>query len=230
MNKFFVSTPFLLIAVTALGQTVSVKKQTEKIKSDNMEVYATTLEGKKEEVSAAFVKFLKTLGKLKQSSEPMILSESVLNGTTYSGNVIYADVKKVSETSATVWMGINPAEWSSQASQVTTDIEKTVYQFGLKYYRDKVQVQIDEAQQAFDAVEKQQQRTLNQHKDLTTKLTNNEQEKIRLEKQLENNKLENASLKIRIEQNKKAQDSLANVSVQVQKVLEQHKEKQKKIN
>jgi chromosome segregation ATPase len=93
-----------------------------------------------------------------------------------------------------------------------------------------VQVQIDEAQQAFDAVEKQQQRTLNQHKDLTTKLTNNEQEKIRLEKQLENNKLENASLKIRIEQNKKAQDSLANVSVQVQKVLEQHKEKQKKIN
>jgi predicted RNase H-like nuclease (RuvC/YqgF family) len=195
-----------------------------------MEVYATTLEGKKEEVSAAFVKFLKTLGKLKQSSEPMILSESVLNGTTYSGNVIYADVKKVSETSATVWMGINPAEWSSQASQVTTDIEKTVYQFGLKYYRDKVQVQIDEAQQAFDAVEKQQQRTLNQHKDLTTKLTNNEQEKIRLEKQLENNKLENASLKIRIEQNKKAQDSLANVSVQVQKVLEQHKEKQKKIN
>jgi chromosome segregation ATPase len=127
-------------------------------------------------------------------------------------------------------MGINPAEWSSQASQVTTDIEKTVYQFGLKYYRDKVQVQIDEAQQAFDAVEKQQQRTLNQHKDLTTKLTNNEQEKIRLEKQLENNKLENASLKIRIEQNKKAQDSLANVSVQVQKVLEQHKEKQKKIN
>lgn len=230
MNKFFVSTLLMAASVTAHGQTVAVKKQSEKIKSDNMEVYATTLEGKKEEVAAVWAKYLKTLGKLKQNSEPMILSEAVLNGTTYTGNGVYADVKKISETSATVWMGINPAEWSSQAAQLNTDIEKTVYQFGVKYYRDKVQVQIDEAQQAFDAVEKQQQRTVNQHKDLTTKLTNNEQEKIRLEKQLESNKLENASLKIRIEQNKKAQDSLAHVSVQVQKVLEQHKERQRKIN
>jgi hypothetical protein len=93
-----------------------------------------------------------------------------------------------------------------------------------------VQKQIDETQQALDAVEKQQQRTLNQSKDLTIKVSNNEQEKIQLEKSLENNKLENVALKIRMENNKKAQDSLLNVNVQIKKVLETHKEKQRKIN
>jgi predicted RNase H-like nuclease (RuvC/YqgF family) len=230
MNKFLVSLALLLVTITATAQTVTVKKQTEKVKNDNLEVYATTLDGKLEEVSGAFVRFLKSLGKLKQNTEPMALSEAVVNGTTYAGLVIYAQAKKINETTTAVWMGINPAEWSGNASKVNNDIEKTVYQFGVKYYRDKVQVQIDEAQQAFDAVEKQQQRTQNQYKDLTNKLTANEQEKIRLEKLLENNKLENASLKVRIEQNKKAQDSLANAAMQVQKALELHKEKQRKIN
>jgi len=105
-----------------------------------------------------------------------------------------------------------------------------VYQFGIKFYRDQAQKQIDETQQALDAVEKQQQRALNQSRDLTIKLSNNEQEKIRLEKSLENNKLENAALKIRIENNKKTQDSLVNVNTQVKKVLETHQEKQRKIN
>jgi hypothetical protein len=105
-----------------------------------------------------------------------------------------------------------------------------VYQFGIKFYRDQVQKQIDETQQALDAVEKQQQRSLNQSKDLTIKLSNNEQEKIQLEKSLENNKLENVALKIRIENNKKAQDSLVNVNTQIKKVLEVQKEKQRKIN
>jgi len=81
-----------------------------------------------------------------------------------------------------------------------------------------------------DAVAKQQQRMLNQNKDLTLKLSNNEQEKTQLEKSLEANKLENAALKIRLEKNKKAQDSLVNSTDQIKKVMELHKEKQRKIN
>jgi hypothetical protein len=65
---------------------------------------------------------------------------------------------------------------------------------------------------------------------LANKLTNNELEKIKLEKALEANKLENAALKIKIENNKKAQDSIANVAVQVKKVKEAQMEKLRKIN
>ena len=51
-----------------------------------------------------------------------------------------------------------------------------------------------------------------------------------MEKSIEANKLENAVLKVKLENNKKAQDSLANVGVQIKKVMESHKEKQRKIN
>ncbi len=231
MNKFFVTSLFSVFIFAAYSQTVTVNKQNEKLKDDNIQVFALTLDGKKENISSAWNKFLKETGKLKQSTDPMTVSEPVINGITYSANVFYADTKKINETSSTVWAGINPAEWNeADASRVNRELEKLVYRFGVTYYRNKVQEQINETQQALDAVEKQKQRALNQNKDLTLKLSNNEKEKIQLVKSLENNKLENATLKIKLENNKKAQDSLANAGVQIKKVMETHKEKQRKIN
>ncbi len=224
MFSFFISSH-------TYSQTVTVLKEKEKVKGESIEVYALTLDGKKDEISSAWNKFLKDIGKLKQSTDPMTVSEPVISGTTYSSNVFYADFKKNNETSSTVWAGMNPSEWNeAEIGRVNRELEKLVYQFGVAFYRNKVQVQIDETQEALDAVEKQKQRTLNQNKDLTLKLSNNDQEKIQLEKSLENNKLENAALKIKLENNKKAQDSLANVSIQIKKVMETHKEKQRKIN
>lgn len=231
MNKFFLSALFTAFALSAYSQTVTVTKQKEKVKSESIEVYAVTLEGKKDDIASAWNKYLKEIGKLKQSTTPMTVSEPVISTTTYSANVFYADFNKVNDATSTVWAGINPAEWNeAEIGRVSRELEKLVYQFGVTFYRQKVQEQIDETQQALDAVEKQKQRSLNQNKDLTLKLSNNDQEKIQLEKSLEANKLENAALKIKLENNKKAQDSLANVSVQIKKVMETHKEKQKKIN
>jgi len=231
MNKFFVSALFMLLLVSAHGQNVTVLKEKEKVKGTSIEVYALTLEGKKDDISSAWNKFLKDLGKLKQSTNPMTVAEPVISGTTYSANVFYADFKKNNENSSTVWAGINPAEWNeAEIGRVNRELDKLVYQFGVTYYRQKVQEQIDETQEALDAVEKQKQRMLNQNKDLTLKLSNNEQEKIQLEKSIEANKFENAVLKVKLDNNKKAQDSLANVGVQIKKVMETHKEKQRKIN
>ena len=231
MNKHLV---FLLVLLTTAGahaQTVAVTKQSEKIKEENIEVFAVTLDGKKEDVSLAWNKFLKEIGKLKQSTDPMTVSEPMFNGTIFQANSFYAQLKKSTETSSTVWAGIIPAEWNqSDVDRINLELEKLVHQFGVTYYRSKVQEKIDETQQALDAVEKQKQRTLNQNTDLTLKLSNSDQEKIRLEKSLEANKLENAVLRIKIQNNKKAQDSLANVGVQIKKVMETHKEKQRKIN
>lgn len=231
MNKFLFSALFILFIISAYSQNVTVLKENEKVKGESIDVYALTLDGKKDDISSAWNKFLKDIGKLKQSTDPMTVSEPVISGTTYSANVFYADFKKNNETSSSVWAGINPAEWNeAEIGRVNRELEKLVYKFGVNFYRQKVQVQIDETQQALDAVEKQKQRTLNQNKDLTLKLSNNDQEKIQLEKSLESNKLENAALKIKLENNKKAQDSLANVSIQIKKVMETHKEKQSKIN
>jgi hypothetical protein len=95
-----------------------------------------------------------------------------------------------------------------------------ITEFGIRFYRERAQAQVDETQQAMDAVDKQSLRFANQGKDLAAKLTANELEKIKLEKAIENNKLENAVLKVKIENNKKAQDSIANAGVQIKKVKE----------
>jgi hypothetical protein len=113
---------------------------------------------------------------------------------------------------------------------VYKELETLAYRFGVKFYRDKIQVQIDEAQRASDAVDKQKQRLLSQNKDLVVKLSNNEQEKIRLEKAIEVNKLEHEVLLVKIQDNKLAQDSVAQAGVQIKKAGELHRERQRKVN
>lgn len=231
MNKFLIGVLFSMVMVSGFSQTVTVNKQKEKVKGESVEVFAVSLEGKAEDVSSSLTRYLKEIGKLKMFAKPITVSDAIISGNTYSANVIYADVNKNNETNSTAWVGIIPSEWNeADVEKVNRGLEKLVYEFGVTYYRQRVQVQIDESQQALDAVEKQKQRMLNQNKDLTLKLSNNEQEKVQLEKSLEANKLENASLKIKLENNKKAQDSLANVGIQIKKVMDSHKEKQKKIN
>jgi hypothetical protein len=159
----------------------------------------------------------------------------VITDTTFGWNVfvkrpIYAFVTE-SGNVITPWLGIKPTEWESKdVEYINKQLARMAKEFGVRCNKDKAQDQIEFTQRALDAVEKQSVRFISQGKDLTTKLANNELEKIRLEKAQEANKLENAALKIRIENNKKAQDSIANASVQIKKVKEVQLEKLRKIN
>jgi len=113
---------------------------------------------------------------------------------------------------------------------VKKELEKEVYRFGIKYYKDKIQAQIDEAQRAFDATTRQSQRLVNQNKDLTIQLGNNEQEKVKLEERIQSNTLEHAVLIQKLENNKLAQDSVAQAGEQIKKVIQLHKDRQGKVN
>jgi hypothetical protein len=231
MNKFISTITFLLAAIISFGQTVTVKKQTEKIKSETADGFSTNLDGKRADVNASLTKFLKELGKIKfLSSDPVVVTEPVFNGTVYPKGAIYA-LTTESGNVVTVWLGIRATEWETKdVSFIEKQLEKLVNQFGIRFYREKMQNQIDESQQALDAVDKQTLRFANQGKDLTGKLASNELEKVKLEKAMEANKLENAALKIKIDNNKKAQDSIANAAVQIKKVKESQMEKLRKIN
>lgn len=230
MNKFNVFVFCLLVSASLRAQKVTVTSQTEKVKDESVEGYSTELEGKKNEVNDAWIKFLKDIGKVRQSVDPVTVSEPVFNGLVFSKGIIYAIVKSTGEKT-TVWLGIKPSEWEkSNVNRINNELEKGVYRFGVKYYRDKIQVQIDEAQQALDAVDKQKLRFSNQQKDMTIQLSNNEQEKIQLDKSLEANKLENSLLKAKLINNKKAQDSLVEATAQIKKIKLLHQERQRKVN
>jgi hypothetical protein len=229
IKKFALFVCFICaISMPVMAQTVKVKKEDARVKGENVDGFVVDLDGKPEDVNSSLSKFMKSFGKARQNDGTITLTESTINGSGYK-NPIYA-LTKEKGTSAQAWIGVKKSEWPDGTDAVNKDIEKILYDFGVKFYKDKIQLQIDESARAFQAVEKTQQRLTTQGRDLTMKLEDNKREKIQLEKSIENNKLENEMLLKKIEKNKHDQDSMVVVNGQVKKVVEAHKERQKKVN
>src|SRR6185503_7879415 len=111
------------------------------------------------------------IGKVKSPGGTITITEPAIGATVYAKGILYATVEG-NEEKTTVWIGLNKEEWVvNDIEIVTKELEKLVYRFGVKFYRDQIQKQIDEAQQASDAVDKQKQRLQNQSKDLVNKLS-----------------------------------------------------------
>jgi hypothetical protein len=229
MLRKFIGLLSIAYAVSVSAQSVKVTKETARIKGKNADGYEVVLEGTGSEVSEALAKYFRTFAKLKLGANPLATSEAVIGGTVYKSPVYALTKEKGDRTAA--WIGIRTDEWpADEAEKVSRELERLTYNFGVQFYRDKIQVQIDESTRALQAVERQQQRLVNDNKNLTIRLENNQKEKVQLEKSLDVNKLEYLNLLTKIEQNKKSQDSLAIALEQVKKVVDMHKEKQKKVN
>jgi hypothetical protein len=231
MIKFISLISLLSLCSVSIAQPVNVKRVSEKVKGETMEGYAAELQGKRNEVNSTVTKTLKEHGKIKfLSTDPLVITNPVLNGTLYEKGILYA-FSKENGSAVSIWIGRKAGDWSeAELETVDKQLEKLVYQTGIQFYRDEVQRDIDQTQQAIDAVDKQILRAANQAKDLAKKLVNNDLEKIKLEQAIEANKLEDAVLKVKIVNNKKAQDSLASALTHIQEMKKVHEEKMKKIN
>ncbi len=231
MNKFTLLVVSIFVFVSAQAQTVVVKKQSEKIKGESLEGFGVDVEGKKSDAANTLTKILKEHGKIKfLSADPIIVTNPMLSGALYEKGILYATAKENNATT-TLWIGTKASDWQgTDAETIDKQLEKLVYQTGIQFYRDQVQAQIDQTQQAADAVAKQISRTISQGQDLVKKLENNGQEKIKLENAIEFNKLENAVLKVKIENNKKAQDSLVSATANIQQMKQVHEDRLRKIN
>lgn len=229
MNRLAIFSFAMLISLSAVAQTVKVNSKTNRIKGNACAGFAVDLDAKSTLAEDALVKFLKDYGKPRSTSDFVSVSAPTFGGSTYDGKTLYATVSG-DDKKAQVWIGIDTAEWRSSSSASLERIEKMAYQFGVNFYRDQIQKEIDESQRAFDATEKQKLRLTNQSKDLNLQLSNNEQERVQLNKQLETNVFEKAVLQQKLLNNKKSQDSVANAGLQIKKVLDAQRERQKKVN
>lgn len=229
MNRLAVFSFVILLAASVQAQVGNVNQKSNRVKGSACIGYSIDLEGKSSAIEDELVRFLKDQGKPKSAADFISIVSPVLGGNTYDGKTLYATVQG-DDKKAQVWIGIDTAEWKAAATPALEKIEKLTYQFAVWYHRTLAQKEIDESQRAFDATEKQKLRLVNQSKDLTIRLGNNEQERVQLEKQLEVNRLEKAVLEQKILNNKKSQDSVANAGLQIKKVLDLKKEKQKRIN
>jgi len=223
---------YLMMAMTGFShaQTIAVVSENHRIKGSNAPGYSLELTGSMADAESSLPKFLKNFGKTRTNVDYTSVSNPFLGGITYEGKTLYATLKG-NEKKCEVWIGMDTTEWRGEdIARILEKVKKVVYQFGVRFYFDLVQKEIDESQQAFDATEKQKARLVNQNKDLNIRLSNNEQERLHLQKSLENNELERMVIFQKLENNKKEQDSVANAGLQIKKVLDAQKEKQKRIN
>jgi hypothetical protein len=219
----------ILLTFSAVAQTVKVKKEQTRIKNDYADGFEVELPGTYEEIDEALEKLIKSLGKSKETEGYYAVAEPSIVGRTYTSPV-YGSTKQVGNM-ISAWIGVKKSEWKdNDAENVSKALESMVYEFGVTFHRDKIQKQIDETLRAAQAVERQTQRLTNQNKSLTSKIENNKQEKIDLEKSLVNNKIELETLTRQLEKNKKDQDSVAVAGQQIQKVLDMHRDRQRKVN
>ena len=209
----------------ANAQTVEVKKENAQIEGENTPGFQVVLSAPENEVRNSLIKYLKTLGKVKTSGDYIFMAAPAVGGRKQA-NVLYATTKETGTTSA-AWIGA-PATDGAGATR-ERDIEKLTYDFGVIFHRGKIQAQIDESLQALEAVEKQQLRLTNQHRDLHNRIERNKREKTELEKSLITNKLELENLTKTLESTTKARDSIAVATEQIRKVVEMHRERQRKV-
>lgn len=218
---------FLLPALT-YSQTIKVKKETSRIDGEIADGYGISLEASEPAVHNSLAKYLKSVGKIKQSDNVITISEPLIAGKKYPYPLYSTSWQTGTTTSA--WVGINMKEWDDEANTMDKSLEKLIYDFGVNFQREKIQTQIDESLRALQTVEKQQSRLVNQNKDLNNKIEGNKREKISLEKSLVNNGLAFEDLTKKLEQNKKAQDSVATAGEQIKKVVEMHKARQQEVH
>lgn len=220
---------FILLALSPFisqGQTIKVEKNNARIHGDNLPGYQVALSSPEADVRSALEKYMKLLGKTRNHDDVLTTAEPVIAGKKYS-TPLYATTRQVATTTA-VWIGM-VAEGGEDRNQAR-DLEKLAYDFGVTFYRDKIQLQMDESLRALQTVERQQSRLANQNKDLNNKIEGNKREKTDLEKSLVENKIELEDLIKRLRANIQAQDSIAIATEQIRKVVEMHKERQRSVN
>lgn len=222
------SAVFLIGVQCAAAQTVEVVSQNKPLAGKKLTGFVTTLEAAKDEVTPAVMRYLKVYGKPKQQETHIQLLETTLNGQVFA-NPLYALVAPTT-TGSTLWLGISKTEWGADSSKILPQLEQIAKSMGVAFYRDKIQAQIDEAQQAVQAVERQQQRTANEEQNILQRTENNKREYRNLKTAIQRNRADSVTLYLKRQQNMRSSDSLRMVSDKVRKALFFQQERQRKVN
>src|SRR5688572_3110118 len=140
LKKFFAVIAAVLISGSVLAQTVKVKKETARVKGENIEGYEVALEGSYASIQESFTKLLKSIGKVKTSDNGIMVNEPSVNGLAYKQPLL-AITKEKGTTGGAAWIGIQTSDWpKADAEKVSKELEKILKDYGVKFYRDQIQV------------------------------------------------------------------------------------------
>src|ERR1044071_5327306 len=140
MKRILFLVGLIVLAPDVMAQKVTVSSRTARIIGENADGYSSDLDASAEDVRASIGKFMKETGKTKSNGDMITVSEPVINGTPYAKGFLYATVGG-SDVKTRVWIGIIKSQWTeSEAESILKELEQMTYRFGIKFYRDKIQL------------------------------------------------------------------------------------------
>ena len=195
---------------TIWAQTVSTAEKSERLLGRQIKGYSTTLVGT--DVREAWLKYLRAHGRVRDRESYLEVRD--LSFISAKQDTVFSKLNQGQATTA-IWVG-------STGKQL--GLQEFLHSFGVKYYQDEIQEEIDESQRVERMTVRQQQRLTNENKNLNLRLESNARDSIRLVESVEKNRLEKVDLVQRLEDNAQAQDSVKIELEKIRGVIEQQKE------
>ena len=208
--KYFSSllTILLIVCNISFGQKVTVEEIEEIINKVPRTGLATILDLDKKFVDKLWSKHLKKYGSKVSSSKGVYTIESVnISGISNRPIRVISGVKSTGK-GMRVWWVLDLGDsyvTKSENKSAYNAAEKILHDFGVKAYREYINIQIEDAEKLLGKMVKKYEKEVKEGIDLQKSVERNKDEKIRLENAIVKNEDDLEQLLKDIEQNKKDQ-------------------------
>jgi hypothetical protein len=122
--------PFLFVLLPFLGnaQSIEAKKETSRIEGKNVTGYQVDIQGVAKEADNSLAKYLKALGKTRQSGDYITVAEPLISGKKYDG-MLYATTRTAGAKNA-AWMAI-VVSGADESAENDAVVKKLAHDFGV---------------------------------------------------------------------------------------------------
>ena len=197
----------LLSLNIGFAQKVTVVESSETVDNVARSGMYTVINLDGKQVEKSWERHLKTFGKLNSSKGYFILPAATLSDVSSKPASVYSKMFSTPE-GAKVWWAIDLGDgYASNSSNHAAykAAEKKLHDFAVDCYVEDINEQVKDAEKAYAASVKNQEKEVRHGEQLAKNVTHNQDEKARLEGLLRQNAQELEQLKKDIELNKKAQ-------------------------
>lgn len=218
---------FLITCLITPLNAQNARNETGTINSKKFQGFSIIIADEQDKVSDFWINELRKNGKLRRKRDFYQIEQLNLPDEYYPEAIYYTRVRDRDSTSSKIWIALDPESLlAGESGQENADLALENYVGSLKVAYEKylIELQIADAQRASTFTSRQQQRLIQEGRNLEFQLSESKAEKERLLESIEKLELEILALSQRIDDNKAAVEQ-SNVDLEkISKMLDQYRE------
>jgi DNA repair exonuclease SbcCD ATPase subunit len=218
---FFLLTTFSLYANAQIEMPV---KESQSYSGKKLEGYSTTLAFAKAKVEKDWTKYIKSMGKVENQQNFLLLKGSLPLGFA-ENEVVYSSISGKGEKTS-LWIGLDMNNVEDPNRKLKT-LETNLKDYIIRLHQNEIQEQIQDSERAAAYTGKNYQKLVKEGTDMEKSLSDAADRIIKLEKEIEDLKKKSEDLKGKIEVNKEQKEKIYQDLESINKVLENNKKKLK---